>query len=89
MTQRWGRDDAAGTWPQTKPICTLVTVLVAILCGGATAAYRYATAWTPLQRAYLSSYRADAAHGGSRGHDQRPLSPPAGGRSRRRSRGAR
>jgi type IV secretory pathway TraG/TraD family ATPase VirD4 len=56
MTQAWGRAPAAGTWPHTAPIWTLGTLLLAVLCGGAIAAYRYATAWTPLQRVYLSSY---------------------------------
>jgi type IV secretory pathway TraG/TraD family ATPase VirD4 len=56
MTQAWGRARAAGTWPQTTPVWTLGTLLVAVLCGGAIAAYRYGTVWTPLQRVYLPSY---------------------------------
>jgi type IV secretory pathway TraG/TraD family ATPase VirD4 len=56
MNQRWGRAEHAGTWPHTKPLWTVTTALVAVLSGSAIASYRYATAWTPLQRAYLSSY---------------------------------
>jgi hypothetical protein len=56
MTQRWGRAETAGTWPRTKPFWTLTAALVAVLSWSAIAAYHYATAWTPLQRVYLSAY---------------------------------
>jgi hypothetical protein len=56
MSQEWGRADAAGTWPRPKPVWTLALLLVAIASGAAVGAYRYATAWTPLQRLFISPY---------------------------------
>src|SRR2546425_4274123 len=56
MSQEWGRADAAGTWPRPKPVWTLPLLIVAIVSGAAIGAYRYATAWTPLQRLFLSPY---------------------------------
>jgi hypothetical protein len=56
VRHEWGRADAAGTWPRPKPVWTITLLLVAIVSGAATGAYRYATIWTPLQRLYLSSY---------------------------------
>lgn len=62
MSQEWGRADAAGTWPRPKPIWTLALLLAAIVSGAAVGAYRYTTAWTPLQRLFLSPYlRSDLA----------------------------
>src|SRR3989475_1999182 len=56
MSQEWGRADAAGTWPRPKPVWTLALLVVAIVSGAAIGAYRYSTAWTPLQRLFLSPY---------------------------------
>ncbi len=56
MSEQWGRLDGAGTWPRPKPVWTLGLLLMAITIGAAVGAYRYATAWTPLQRLYLSPY---------------------------------
>src|SRR5882672_10250967 len=56
MSQEWGRADAAGTWPRPKPIWTLALLLAAIVSGAAVGAYRYTTAWTPLQRLFLFPY---------------------------------
>src|SRR2546425_5361990 len=56
MSQEWGRADAAGTWPRPKPVWTLPLLIVAIVSGAAIGAYRYAPAWTPLQRLFLSPY---------------------------------
>src|SRR5258707_420222 len=56
MSQEWGRADAAGTRPRPKPVWTFALLLVAIMSGASIGAYRYATAWTPLQRLFLSSY---------------------------------
>ena len=56
MSQEWGRADAAGTWPRPKPVWTCALLLVALMSGASVGAYRYATAWTPLQRLFLSPY---------------------------------
>src|SRR2546426_9640088 len=56
MSQEWGRADAAGTWPRPKPVWTLALLIVAISSGAVIGAYRYSTAWTPLQRLFLSPY---------------------------------
>src|SRR3989441_3542908 len=56
MSQEWGRSDAAGTWPRPKPVWTLGLLVVAIVSGAAIGAYRYSTAWTSLQRLFLSPY---------------------------------
>jgi hypothetical protein len=56
MSQEWGRADGAGTWPRPKPVWTLALLLVAMASGAAVGAYRYTTAWTPLQRLFLSPY---------------------------------
>jgi hypothetical protein len=56
MSQEWGRADAAGTWPRPKPVWTLALLVVAISSGAVIGAYRYSTAWTPLQRRFLSPY---------------------------------
>ena len=56
MSQEWGRAEGAGTWPRPKPVWTLALLLVAIVSGGAIGAHRYTTAWTPLQRLFLSPY---------------------------------
>src|SRR6266850_3623167 len=56
MSQEWGRADAAGTWPRPKPIWTLALLFAAIVSGATVGAYRYTTAWTPLQRLFLSPY---------------------------------
>ena len=60
MTQQWGRDDAAGTWPRPKPVWTLTLLLAAVASGAAIGAYRYTTTWTPLQRLFLSPYLRSA-----------------------------
>jgi hypothetical protein len=56
MNQTWGRTAAAGTWPHPKPVWTMAVVLVALVSGGAVAAYRYYTVWTPLQRVYAPTW---------------------------------
>ena len=50
--ETWGRVLTAGTWPHPKPVWTLAVCLVALASGGAIAAYRDHTVWTPLQRMY-------------------------------------
>src|SRR2546428_11199312 len=56
MSQEWGRAEVAGTWPRPKPVWTLALMVVAISGGAAIGAYRCSTAWTPLQRLFLSPY---------------------------------
>jgi type IV secretory pathway TraG/TraD family ATPase VirD4 len=56
INQHWGRTGAAGTWPHPKPVYSIAALLVALLAAGASAAYRYAEIWTPLQRLYLAPY---------------------------------
>ena len=56
MSHRWGRIDAAGIWPNRKPVWTIAVLLIAIATGFAVDAYCYQTTWTPLQRLYLSAY---------------------------------
>ena len=60
MTHRWGRTDAAGIWPNRKPLWTLGVWLIAMASGLGVGAYRYQTTWTPLQRVYLSTYLRSA-----------------------------
>ena len=60
MSHRWGRIDAAGIWPNRKPLWTLGALLIALASGLGVFAYRYQTAWTPLQRVYLSAYLRSA-----------------------------
>ena len=60
MSYRWGRIDAAGIWPNRKPLWTLGLLLVAIASGIGVGAYRYETRWTPLQRVYLLTYLRSA-----------------------------
>ena len=56
MNPQWGRSDAAGAWLSPTPTWTVATVAIALTSTVAIAAVRYAIVWTPLQRAYLSSY---------------------------------
>jgi hypothetical protein len=56
MNERWGRSDAAGTWPHPKPMWTLAVLLSSLVTIAAVGGYQYVTAWTPLQRAYLPTY---------------------------------
>jgi hypothetical protein len=56
MSHHWGRTDAAGIWPNRKPLWTLGLLLVAIASGILVGGYRYRITWTPLQRLYLSAY---------------------------------
>ena len=60
MTHHWGRTDAAGIWPNRKPLWTLGLLLVAITSGILVGGYRYQRTWTPLQRLYLSAYLRSA-----------------------------
>ena len=60
MTHRWGRIDAAGIWPNRKPVWTLAILLIAIATGLGVGVYRYQTTWTPLQRVYLPAYLRSA-----------------------------
>ena len=43
-------------WPRHKPVFSLLTLLFALLCGVGIFAYRFKTAWTPLQQYYLRDY---------------------------------
>jgi hypothetical protein len=56
MNETWGRTGAAGTWPHPKPVWSLAVCLLAMASGGAIAAYRYHTVWTPLQRVYAPTW---------------------------------
>ena len=49
----WGRTDAAGAWLNPRATWTLAVVLVSASAMVTTAAVRYNTTWTPLQRLYL------------------------------------
>lgn len=60
MSHRWGRIDAAGIWPNRKPVWTLGLLLIAVTTGLGVGVYRYQTTWTPLQRVYLSAYLRSA-----------------------------
>jgi hypothetical protein len=56
MSEAWGRMATAGTWPIPKPVWTLAVCLLALTSSGAIAAYRYQTAWTPLQQIYAPTW---------------------------------
>ncbi len=56
MSQRWGRNQYAGEWPNPKPAWTLVTLLLAIVSVAAICGYHYAYVLTPLQRFYLTTF---------------------------------
>lgn len=43
-------------WPRSKPVFTLLALFLALAAGVLDFAYQYKTSWTPLQRAYLSTY---------------------------------
>jgi Type IV secretion-system coupling protein DNA-binding domain len=60
MTHHWGRTNAAGMWPNRKPVWTLGLLLIAIASGLGVGGYRYQMTWTPLQRVYLSAYLRSA-----------------------------
>ena len=60
MNPQWGRTDAAGAWPNPKPIWTMATVMIAVVSALAIGVVRYATVWTPLQRLYLGPYLRSA-----------------------------
>ncbi len=60
MTHHWGRTDAAGIWPNRKPLWTLGLLLIAIASGIGVGGYRYQMTWTPLQCVYLSAYLRSA-----------------------------
>jgi hypothetical protein len=56
MSQKWGRNQYAGEWPNPKPAWMMATLLLAVISLAAICAYRYAYALTPLQKLYLTSY---------------------------------
>jgi hypothetical protein len=60
MSHHWGRTDAAGIWPNRKPVWTLGLLLLAIAGGLAVGGYQYQITWTPLERLYLSAYLKSA-----------------------------
>jgi hypothetical protein len=55
MRSPWGRLDAAGTWPNPKPVWTLAALFLAVVSAVAVGQYEYG-ACTPLQRLYLPTY---------------------------------
>lgn len=56
MRQKWGRAKYAGAWPGDKPVWTITAVIFAVVIGGAISYYRYALAWSPLERYYTEVY---------------------------------
>jgi len=56
MSQEWGRNKHAGVWPNRHAAWTWTAVFLALVSVAAICAYRYAEAWTPLQRFYLKTY---------------------------------
>lgn len=56
MKQEWGRAKYAGAWPGDKPVWTITAVIFAVVIGGAISYYRYALAWSPLERYYTEVY---------------------------------
>jgi hypothetical protein len=56
MSQEWGRNKHAGIWPNRHAAWTWTAVFLALVSVVAICAYRYAEAWTPLQRFYLKTY---------------------------------
>ena len=56
MSQKWGRKQYAGEWPNSKAVWTIATVLLAAVSVAAICAYRYAYVLTPLQKFYLKTY---------------------------------
>ena len=56
MSQEWGRNKHAGVWPNRHAAWTWTAVFLSLVSVGAICAYRYAEAWTPLQRFYLKTY---------------------------------
>lgn len=56
MSHQWGRPADAGSWPRPKYVWTISVLILAMMSGLAVTAYRYRTAWMPLQRIYLSAY---------------------------------
>jgi type IV secretory pathway TraG/TraD family ATPase VirD4 len=56
MSQEWGRNKHAGVWPNRHAAWTWVAVFLSLVSMVAICAYRYAEAWTPLQRFYLNTY---------------------------------
>ncbi len=63
----WGRSDAVG-WGARPPVVPMGVLLVLALVGGVTtAAYRYRAVWSPLQRHYLGAYVRSAVAVSTRG----------------------
>lgn len=56
MSQKWGRNQYAGEWPNPKPAWMMAALLLAVVSMAAICAYRYAYALTPLQKLYLTTY---------------------------------
>lgn len=55
MRTEWGRDERTD-WPSTKPVCTILLLVLSILAGVGVGCLRYEFAWTPLERHYLPIY---------------------------------
>jgi hypothetical protein len=64
MNQTWGRAETAGTWLNPRPVWTIATFVLALLCAAAIETYEYAFTWTPLERWYLSAYVRSGLIGG-------------------------
>ena len=70
MSEHWGRSEAAGLWPNRRPVWTLALLLVAIVTGAAVGIHDYRRTWTPLQRVYVSAFIKSAFGSllGAKGH---------------------
>ncbi|MGH9711886.1 MAG: type IV secretion system DNA-binding domain-containing protein [Candidatus Acidiferrales bacterium] len=56
MSQEWGRGRHAGEWPNRHAVWTWTAVFMALVSMVGICIYRYAEAWTPLQRFYVKTY---------------------------------
>lgn len=56
MSQKWGRNQYAGEWPNPKPAWKMAALLLAVVSVATICAYRYVYVLTPLQKLYLTTY---------------------------------
>ena len=59
MRTEWGRDERTD-WPSSKPVYTILLLVVSVLAGAGVECFRYLCDWTPLERYYLPIVCRDA-----------------------------
>ena len=55
MQTEWGRDERTD-WPNSKPVYTIVLLILSVAAGAGVEYVRALRVWTPLERHYLLTY---------------------------------